>query len=296
MTVAAIVPPTISEVFGAANILVGASTSLSFTVTNPNPSAALSGVAFSDTLPAGLVIATPNGLSGTCGGGTITATAGSGSASLAGATLAAGAACTFSANVTGTASGTKNNTTGAVSSTEGGAGNTATAGLTVGAVVAPTISKAFGAANFVVGGSTSLSFTITNSNPSAALSGVAFSDTLPAGLVIATPNGLTGTCGSGTITATAGSGSASLAGGTLAANASCTFSVNVTGTTVGTKNNTTGTVSSTEGGTGNTASASVVAQQTPAIPVLSWPALAGLALLLAGLGWVLATRRAGQNA
>jgi len=39
VTVAAIVPPTISEVFGAANILVGASTSLSFTVTNPNPSA-----------------------------------------------------------------------------------------------------------------------------------------------------------------------------------------------------------------------------------------------------------------
>ena len=287
VTVAAIVPPTISEVFGAANILVGASTSLSFTVTNPNPSASLSGVAFTDTLPAGLVVATPNGLTGTCGGGAITATAGSGSASLAGAALAANASCTFSVTVTGTASGAKNNTTGAVGSTEGGTGNTASASVTVAAVSPPTISKSFGAANFVVGGSTSLSFTITNPNPGASLSGVAFTDTLPAGVVIATPNGLSGTCGSGTITATAGSGSASLAGGTLAAAASCTFSVKVTGTTAGTKNNTTGAVSSTEGGAGNTASASVVAQPPAAIPVLSPGALAGLALLLAGLGWAL---------
>ena len=148
----------------------------------------------------------------------------------------------------------------------------------------PTITKAFGAANIPVGGTTSLSFTITNPNAGGSLTGVGFTDTLPAGLVVSTPNGLAGSCGGGTITATAASGSVSLTGATLAASSSCNFSVNVTGTTAGTQNNTTGAVSSNETGAGGVASASLVVQ-TPAVPVLSPRALAGLALLLAGLGW-----------
>src|SRR5262249_58027863 len=76
----------------------------------------------------------------------------------------------------------------------------------------PTITKAFGAASIPLNGTTSLSFTITNPNPSTSLTGVAFTDTLPAGLVVATPNGLMGTCDSRTITATAGSGRILLTG------------------------------------------------------------------------------------
>jgi hypothetical protein len=83
-------------------------------------------------LPAGLVVAGPNGLTGSCGGGTITATAGTGGVSLAGAALPADASCTFAVDVTGTTPGLKSNTSGAVTSTEGGTGNTATANLTVG--------------------------------------------------------------------------------------------------------------------------------------------------------------------
>ncbi|HEY2393857.1 MAG TPA: hypothetical protein VGK22_21970 [Candidatus Angelobacter sp.] len=251
-------PPSITKAFGAASIPLNGTTSLSFTINNPNTSLSLTGVAFTDSLPAGLVVSTPNGLTGSCGGGTITATAGSSSVSLSGATLAASASCTFSVNVTGTTAGIKNNSV-SVTSTEAGTGNTSNASITV--VGAPTISKAFGAASIPLNGSTSLSFTIQNSSTVAA-TGVAFSDTLPAGLVVATPNGLTGTCGAGTITAVAGSGTISLSGGTIAASSSCTFSVNVTGTTAGAKANTTGAVSSTEGGTGatsNTATINVVA-------------------------------------
>jgi hypothetical protein len=130
-----VTPPTISKAFGAAGILLNGSASLSFTVTNPAAnSIPLTGLAFTDNLPAGLTVATPNGLSGSCGGGTITATAGAGSVSLTGATLAADSSCTFSVNVTGTTVGIKNNSV-QITSTETGVGNTANSSITVAAPV-----------------------------------------------------------------------------------------------------------------------------------------------------------------
>ncbi len=263
-TPAAVQPPTISKAFAPTSVVVGGTSTLSFTITNPNAANSLSAIGFTDTLPAGLVISTPNALTGTCGGGTISATAATANVSLSGATLASAGTCTFSVSVTAMGAGTKNNVTSAVTSAEGGNGNTATATLTVAALTPPTISKAFSPTSIVMGGSSTLSFTITNGNASTAFTGVAFTDTLPAGVVVSTPNALTGTCGAGTITATAGSGSISLSGGTIAASGTCTFSVSVTASTSGTKNNTTGAVTSTEGGTGNTASATLtVAAITP---------------------------------
>jgi arabinogalactan endo-1,4-beta-galactosidase len=126
-----IVPPTISKAFGAASVALNAATTLTFALSNPNAGSSLSGVGFTDALPAGLVISTPNGATGSCGGGTITATAGSTSVALSGATLAANASCNFAVNVTGTSAGLQNNVTSAVTSTEGGNGKTATAGITV---------------------------------------------------------------------------------------------------------------------------------------------------------------------
>jgi Ice-binding-like len=255
-----IAQPTIVKVFGAAAIGVGGTTTLSYNINNPNATVALTGVAFTDTLPAGLAVSTPNnGLTGSCGAGTITAVAGSGSVSLTGATLAGGASCTFSVNVTGTTAGVKNNSV-TVTSTNGGTGNTSTAllNVVVAVVAPPTISKSFGTVSISSGGTTALSFTINNPNATVALTGVAFTDTLPAGLVVATPNGLTGSCGGGIITVTPGSGSISLIGATLPAGASCTFSVNVTATIDGVLTNITGNVTSSNGGLGNSTLAQVL--------------------------------------
>ncbi len=248
-------PPTISKAFGAATIPLNGTTSLTLTINNPNTSLALTGVLFTDSLPAGLVVATPSGLSNTCGG-TATATAGSSVVSLTGAGVPANASCTISLNVQGASAGVKNNTTGVVAANESGPGTTSnTATITV--VAAPGISKAFGAANIPLTGTTSLTFTLNNPNATVALIGVGFTDTLPAGLVVATPNGLTGSCGGGTITAAAGSGSVTLTGATLAASASCTFAVNVRAIAGGAQVNMTGAVTSTNGGAGNTATATI---------------------------------------
>ncbi len=114
------------------------------------------------------------------------------------------------------------------------------------AVNPPTLSSAFTPASIGSGGTTALSFTITNPNPSA-LSGIAFTDALPSGLVVDNPNGLTGTCGSTSVlTADAGSSTIALTAGKLAAGANCTLQVSVTSTTPANYQNSAGPVSSTE--------------------------------------------------
>src|SRR5205807_5742843 len=98
---------------------------------------------------------------------------------IGGVTIPANGQCVVNVTVTGATAGQYTNTTGSVSSGNGGTGNTASANLTV--VGPPTISKAFGAASVPLNGTTTVTFTISNSNTSATadLSGIAFSDTLP---------------------------------------------------------------------------------------------------------------------
>lgn len=119
----------------------------------------------------------------------------------------------------------------------------------------PTISTSFSASYIPVGDSTPLTFTLSNSNTSATLQGISFNDTLPDGLIVASPTNLSSTCG-GTVTAVPGSSTVSLSDASLAPTASCTVAVNVTGTTAGEKLNSV-TVNSANGGTGNSASASL---------------------------------------
>jgi hypothetical protein len=256
-TLDVIAPPGITKAFGASSIGLTApattTTSLTFTVNNPNASDSLSQIGFTDTLPSGLIIATPNGLTGSCGGGTITATAGTNAVSLSAATLAASTSCNFAVNVTGTTAanaGAQNNTTGPVTSHEGGSGKAGTATIDVEAP--PTIGNAFGKSSIPQGSTTSLTYTITNPSQNVlAEAGVAFTDTIPTGIT-PTPSTLSNSCGG---TASISGQVVTLTGGSVAVNSNCMVSVTVTGTTAATSppcTNTTGAVSSTNGGTGNT--------------------------------------------
>ncbi|HKV42936.1 MAG TPA: hypothetical protein VJX67_27320, partial [Blastocatellia bacterium] len=192
----------------------------------------------------GLTVAT--GTSSVCGG-TLTTTAPN-VISFSGGTVPSSGTCTIVVTVTGAVAGVQNNTTGNIGSANGGKGATSnTATITV---VAPaTISKAFGVTNIPVGGTTTLTFTLTNPNTTVALTGVAFTDPFPSGLIVANPASATDACG-GTFSPNPGDTTLAFSGGTIAAGGSCTISVKVQLTTGGTKTNTTSAITSANGGTG----------------------------------------------
>jgi len=255
-------PPTINKSFGTDPIVVNQPSLLTFnianTATTPYDSVSLSGVTFTDVLPAGLVIVNDatHLPATTCTGGTLTAVNGTSTITLAGASVGFNSTCTVSVYVTGIQPGFYENVSGYISSTQSGTNRTSGgyARDTILVIAPPYMTKSFGDAAILTNGTTSLSFLITNPNLGTDLNGVAFTDNLPAGLVVAAPSELTSDCG-GDITA---SGSTvSLSNVTLPASGSCAISLNVQGITAGPQDNS-ATVSSTNGGTGNTATASLL--------------------------------------
>ncbi len=254
---------TLAKAFSPTTIPVNGTSTLTLTISNTASGAVpLTGLSVSDGLPSGMVIAPVPNPATTCGSGTVGVTPGGTTIIFAGGSVGAGASCTISANVTSSAPGSYVNTvaTGAVSSTQGAtSSNPATATLTV-AVPDVSIVKAFTPAQITPHGTSVLTVTLQNTGTGAiALTGMALTDSLPAGVnVAATPGGST-TCGSGTVTATAGATSVALTGGSVAAAASCTLTVNVTSNNVGTYTNTigTGALTTTQGAT-NSAPATAV--------------------------------------
>jgi len=260
VTVYKVDAPLITKAFAVDQIIAGATTTLTFTITNPTANVVpLTGVAFTDNLPAGMSVVTPI-LTSQCGG-TVALSNSNTTIRLTGGSILANSSCTVTVDVTVNAGGTYVNTTGTVSSTNGGTGLTATDTLL--AVAPPLISKAFSPITINDGGISTLTFTITNPsvNP-IALTGVAFSDNFPTGLKVADPANvdLSG-CGTGAVfTASAGDASVSLSGATVAVGTPCVISVDVTAS-AGVYANTTNKVTSTEGGDGipsNTATLEVL--------------------------------------
>jgi uncharacterized repeat protein (TIGR01451 family) len=184
-------PPSIVKSFSAASAPLNTSVTLTFTITNPNGATDLTGVSFNDNLPAGLIIANPDSLTGTCDPGVITPAVTN--INLVGGTILAGSSCTFSVDVLAIAGGTQVNTTDPVTSNEGGTGNTATASVDV---LLPdlTILKSH-TGNFrqtQVGATYTI--TVTNSGPATTTNAVTVTDTLPVGLTATAIGGVGWAC------------------------------------------------------------------------------------------------------
>ena len=226
-----IASPQVQKSFAATTVGANIATVMTITLTNVT-GITITSLAFNDTYPAGLVNANTT-TTNTCGGTAIASAIATnpGTLVLSGATtLPAGASCTITANVQSATSGSYTNSilAGAVTSSIGP--NAAGASATLN-VARPTISKAFLVPTIPLNGSTTLTITLNNPT-STAMTGAAFSDALPTGLIAAAA---AGTCvgtksPAGTIV--------SITAGTIPANGSCTVTALVTGIAVGLKTNT----------------------------------------------------------
>jgi len=235
--------PLLSKAFIPNSIQTNGTTSIQFTLTNPNAGTALATVVFSDPLVNMVLGAAPTVVK-TCTG-TVTPTnvvAGSTNFSLSLNTLAAAESCTITvspvtSSIASPLAGNPN-TTSTVSSTQTtiNPGAAATANLVV--YAPPTITKTFAPNTIASGGTSVVTFTITNPNASG-LTNIRFTDALPANLTNTAAQtfigGARGTC-TGTIPTSKVAGAVSpitFSSTNLAAGASCTILMDVTSATVG---------------------------------------------------------------
>ena len=228
-------PPTLVKAFSPSTIAVGETSSLTFTLDNPNLTDSLSGVSFDDTLPVGMTVAIPANAGSSCGG-TWAPVPGDGLLSFSGGVIAADSSCSLSVDVTSSSVGSSINISDYIYAIESGQNATSTGSATdtLTVLAPPSIEKAFSPELVLIGitpdDASTLTFSIVNPNPGDAIGGVSFSDVFPAGLVVApSPNASTVDCGTPTWVPVAGGNSVSFAGGTIAAGATCFVSVDVTG-------------------------------------------------------------------
>lgn len=206
----------------------GGVSKLSIDLINPN-NYPLSGIAFNDMMPSGMIIANPPNLNtGTCGG-TLVGAPLTNTFSFSGGSLNAASTCTLSLNATMTVNGNLTNIIEAGSiTTLNGATNPQKAQASLTNLPGASLSKVF-APNPIVAGPANYSLlTITIQNTGGAeITGVGLLDTLPDGLVISGATTTVNNCG-GSLVADVGTRPIQLTGGYLAASSSCTIIVPVT--------------------------------------------------------------------
>jgi len=211
----------------------GASSTMSIQLINPE-NTALTGIAFTDDMPTGMILANPVNFNvGTCGG-TLSGAPGDNSFSFSGGELPALGTCTLTLSATMSVNGNLTNVidAGAVSTTNG-ATNATPVEASLTNLPGASVNKSF-APNPIPVGSFSLLTIIIQNTGNIELIEMGMSDSLPAGLEIAgaaTPAPVNN-CG-GTLTAVPGTQLIELAGGVLAGDSSCTIVISITGSNPG---------------------------------------------------------------
>ena len=196
----------------------GGTAVLTFVIDNLDAGNGVSGLSFTDDLDAVVsgLVATGLPMTDVCGAGS--QISGTSFLTLANASLLPGGSCTINVSVQvppTAAIGTYPNITSDLFASGLAVGSPAIADLTI--EPPPLFAKSFAPTLIQTGGASTLTFAIDNSAAAVAATGLDFTDTLPAGMVVATPPNSSTTCISGILTATAGSVSLGYSGGTVAA-------------------------------------------------------------------------------
>lgn len=238
----AVAPPVLTTYFLPQVVTLNGGSEIFFDIKN-SISRDLTGLAFTDHLPAGMVIAPTSKPSGSplrplalCTG-TVTAVPGTSLISLAKGTLHKECSLVFSVKVD--SYGPKTNTTSAITSDQTVPGAPGTGTLRV--VQPPAILKAFDASSIPLNATTSLTFITRNPNSDITLIDMAFEDVLPSGLQVASPSNQRGSCldeYEATVKAIPGGNTINLVEMELPPEAMCTITVDVIGVQAGNQVNT----------------------------------------------------------
>jgi uncharacterized repeat protein (TIGR01451 family) len=191
-----VVAPTVGKAFSPATINAGGVSTLTITLSNANSTPASLTAQFIDTLPSGLVVV-PGSTRSTCIESLPASLSrspawfviGTSVVGLTQGAIPANGSCTVTAEVTAAVAGTFINTlpAGALQTNNGNNAAPAVATLTVntpGAVIAPSLGKAFSPATINAGGVSTLTITLSNANSTPASLTAQLVDTLPSGLVV----------------------------------------------------------------------------------------------------------------
>lgn len=226
-------PPTFSASYDNATIGPNNQATLTFLITNVE-AFPVTDLAFTNTFPAGVTLATNPQAETSCNNGTIVANGGDSSFSISGYSVEPSSSCTVSVVVQSAVAGSYLNTSDSLTSSEGNSG-TASATLTVDSG-RPGVSISLTPSTLNRGDNAVLQVTYDNTSNASIEYNFQGAVALPTGLVVADYPAAQTTCTNYSVSATAGATAitASPAGTmTLAAGATCDFSVNVTGSGVG---------------------------------------------------------------
>ncbi|MEM6793337.1 MAG: hypothetical protein AAF725_05115 [Acidobacteriota bacterium] len=242
-----------SQTFEEATVGPGNTATLRFDIDSQSGSNARD-LAFVNNFPAGLTVANPSGVFTDCGAtAVLSATPGDSSFSLSGGQLAAGQSCIVRVNVVSSAAPVSGspvvltNTPGTLSSSLGPA-FAPSADLTITADL-PAFRKSFSPSSISTGQLSRLTFTVDNSLSGEALGRAVFLDSLPNGLVVASPSNAITDCpspfGIPVVSAAPGGTTVGFSGfgflptfPVLAAGDSCSVEVDVLATQAGVLGNT----------------------------------------------------------
>ncbi|THB76515.1 MAG: hypothetical protein D3926_17320, partial [Desulfobacteraceae bacterium] len=276
---AASAQPTISKVFTPNTIGPGSVSTATFTITNGSATP-VTNLSFTDTLPlvpGAMTIADPANASTSCdlsSGGSLSAPDGGGTITLSDAQLGGLSSCTVTVDVTAGTPGVHTNPAITLSSSAG-TSQSLPIDLTV-VTSLPGFSKSFAPSSIPLGGRSTLTFTMDNTLNPSRVGNLDFTDMLPTGMLVADPANASTDCISAgapntTITAYPGTNVITLdaIGSTLfpgfevlPAGGTCTVTVDVTASGVGTLDNISGDLLSDFTSTGK-ASDTLEATVTP---------------------------------